>query len=105
MLRHTGGVRIDHVMGLMRLWLIPEGASPTQGAYVSYPVESLFRLTALESLVIAPSSSARICGRCPYGFRERLAGEGIAGMQVLRFERDAHGFSGRPKAGDPRRWR
>jgi 4-alpha-glucanotransferase len=91
-LRHTGGVRIDHVMGLMRLWLIPEGASPTQGAYVSYPVESLFRLTALESVRHRAIIIGEDLGTLPYGFRERLAGEGIAGMQVLRFERDEHGF-------------
>jgi 4-alpha-glucanotransferase len=91
-LRHAGGVRIDHVMGLMRLWLIPEGASPTQGAYVSYPVEDLFRLTALESLRHRAIIIGEDLGTLPHGFRERLAREGIAGMQVMRFERDEHGF-------------
>ncbi|MBV8184357.1 MAG: 4-alpha-glucanotransferase [Hyphomicrobiales bacterium] len=96
-LRHAGGVRIDHAMGLMRLWLIPEGASPTQGAYVSYPVEDLFRLTALESLRHRAIIIGEDLGTLPHGFRERLAGEGIAGMQVLRFERDEHGFFRSPQ--------
>ena len=91
-LRHAGGVRIDHAMGLMRLWLIPEGASPTQGAYISYPVEDLFRLTALESWRHRAIIIGEDLGTLPQGFRERLAAQAIAGMQVLRFERDEHGF-------------
>ena len=47
-LRHVGGVRIDHVMGLMRLWVIPNGAKATEGAYLFYPLTDLLRLTALE---------------------------------------------------------
>src|SRR5260370_1252375 len=43
-LRHAGGVRIDHAMGLMRLWLVPEGGSPMDGAYLDYPVDDLLRL-------------------------------------------------------------
>ena len=36
-MRHVGGIRVDHAMGLARLWLIPEGASPADGAYLNYP--------------------------------------------------------------------
>jgi len=85
----------------MRLWLIPEGALPTEGAYVSYPVEDLFRLTALESLRHRAIIIAEDLGTLPFGFRERLAGEGIAGMKVLRFERDAHGFFRSPESWRP----
>jgi len=46
---HAGGVRLDHVMGLMRLWLVPDGASPLEGAYLAYPWQDLLRLIALES--------------------------------------------------------
>ena len=95
-LSHVGGVRIDHVMGLMRLWLIPEGAKATEGAYVSYPVESLFRLTALESARHRAIIIGEDLGTLPHGFRERLDGAGIAGMQVLRFERDAGGHFREP---------
>ncbi|WP_195844132.1 4-alpha-glucanotransferase, partial [Bordetella pertussis] len=48
-LASAGGVRIDHVLGLARLWVIPEGASPDQGAYLAFPVEDLLRLAALEA--------------------------------------------------------
>src|SRR5262249_37758746 len=48
-MRHAGGMRIDHAMGLTRLWLIPEGAAATEGAYLTYPLHDLLRLVALES--------------------------------------------------------
>ena len=48
-MRHAGGVRIDHAMGLMRLWLVPDGAPPSEGAYLAYPLDDLLRLIALES--------------------------------------------------------
>ena len=55
-LRNTGGVRIDHAMGLTRLWLIPQGADPADGAYLAYPLNDLLRLLALE---IAPARRDR----------------------------------------------
>ena len=48
-LRHAGGVRIDHAMGLLRLWVVPRGAEAKDGAYLAYPIDDLMRLTALES--------------------------------------------------------
>ena len=48
-LRNAGGVRIDHAMGLKRLWLMPDGASPADGAYLGYPIEDLLRLLKLET--------------------------------------------------------
>lgn len=47
-MRHAGGIRVDHAMGLARLWLIPEGSSPAEGAYLNFPVADLLRLLALE---------------------------------------------------------
>ena len=91
-MRHAGGLRIDHVMGLARLWLIPEGARPTEGAYVAFPARSLFHLIALESFRHRAIVIGEDLGTLPYGFRGRLDEEGLAGIQVLRFERDERGF-------------
>lgn len=91
-LRHVGGIRIDHVMGMSRLWLIPEGASALDGAYVSFPSETLFRLIALESWRHRAIVIGEDLGTLPYGFRDYLREQGVAGLRVLRFERTQHGY-------------
>lgn len=91
-LRHVGGIRIDHVMGMNRLWLIPEGAGALEGAYVTFPSATLFRLIALESWRHQAIVIGEDLGTLPYGFREQLREQGIAGMRVLRFERTQHGY-------------
>ncbi|MCB1292885.1 MAG: 4-alpha-glucanotransferase, partial [Mycobacterium sp.] len=48
-LRHAGGVRIDHIIGLFRLWWIPEGLPPTKGTYVRYDHEAMIGIVALEA--------------------------------------------------------
>jgi 4-alpha-glucanotransferase len=97
-LRQAGGLRIDHVLGLNRLWLVPEGAVATAGAYLAYPLHDLLRLLALESWRHRAIVIGEDLGTVPEGFRQRLAGAGILGMQVLWFERD-HGYFV-----DPSRW-
>ncbi len=89
---HTGGVRIDHAMGLRRLWLIPESASPTEGAYLTYPVETLLKLIALELVRHQAIVIAEDLGTVPPGFSDRLNQAGILGMRVLWFERDGERF-------------
>ena len=86
-LRHAGGVRIDHVMGLLRLWVIPRGADPHEGAYLSYPIDDLLRLTAIESHRRRAIVIGEDLGTVPTGFQERLSSAGIYGMRVLWFER------------------
>lgn len=90
---HAGGVRLDHVMGLRRLWLIPEGADPTEGAYLTYPFDDLIRCVTLESRRRKAVVIAEDLGTVPEGFRDTLAARGICGMNVLWFERDGAGFA------------
>lgn len=91
-LRNAGGVRIDHAMGLSRLWLVPQGASPADGAYLSYPLEDMLRLIALESHLHRAIVIGEDLGTVQPAFRERIADAGIAGMDVLWFQRDGDSF-------------
>jgi 4-alpha-glucanotransferase len=91
-MRHAGGLRIDHAMGFMRLWVIPEGANSSEGTYLAYPLEDLFRLTALESSRHRAIVIGEDLGTVPAGFRGRLRRGGIYGMSVLWFERTATRF-------------
>ena len=87
-MRHVGGIRVDHAMGLARLWLVPEGASPAEGAYLNYPVVDLLRLLALESVRHNVVVIGEDLGTVPEGFHDMLEQGGIHGMRVLWFERD-----------------
>jgi 4-alpha-glucanotransferase len=98
-LRNAGGVRIDHAMGLTRLWLVPHGASPADGAYLRYPLDDLLRLTALESHRHRAIVIGEDLGTVEPEFRERLSTAGIAGMDVLWFQRKGRSFL------PPRAWR
>ncbi|MCY0386435.1 4-alpha-glucanotransferase [Robbsia sp. Bb-Pol-6] len=84
---HAGGIRVDHILGLRRLWLVPEGESARNGAYLLYPIEDLLRLLALESWRYHAVVIGEDLGTVPDGLREQLAGAGLLGMRVLWFER------------------
>ena len=88
----AGGMRLDHVIGIERLWLVPHGAPSSDGAYVSYPRDDLFGLLALEAHLTGATLIGEDLGTVPDGFRDRLAQRSILGMSVLMFERDEHGF-------------
>ncbi|QYD72353.1 4-alpha-glucanotransferase [Paraburkholderia edwinii] len=84
---HAGGVRIDHILGLRRLWLVPEGERAKNGAYLRYPLDDMLRLIALESWRHRAIVIGEDLGTVPPGFRERLADHGLSGIRVLWFER------------------
>ena len=95
-----GGLRIDHVMGLSRLWWIPAGAPPTEGAYVYYDAPG-----TLGTLAAAAAASGSVVvgedlGTVEPWLREALSARDILGTQMLWFER---GWSGEPLA--PQWWR
>ncbi|WP_396333027.1 4-alpha-glucanotransferase [Burkholderia anthina] len=97
---HAGGIRIDHVLGFARMWIVPDGASPRDGAYLRYPIDDLVRLVALEAARHRAVAIGEDLGTVPAGFRERLGAQGIAGMRVLWFEREADGAFRPPSAWD-----
>lgn len=90
-LRHAGGVRIDHAFGLDRLWLVPPGAPASDGAYVRYPFADMLRLIALESHRAGAIVVGEDLGTLPPGFAKPVRDKGILGMKVLWFERDEDG--------------
>lgn len=91
-LRNVGGIRIDHAMGLARLWVVPEGRDATHGAYLNMPADDLLNLLALESWRHRAVVVGEDLGTIPSSLRKRLRGSGLLGMSVLWFERDDHGF-------------
>jgi glycogen debranching enzyme GlgX/4-alpha-glucanotransferase len=98
-MRHAGMLRIDHAMGLERLFLIPDGASPAEGAYLSYPLDDLIGHIALESQRAQCMVVGEDLGTVPKGFRDRLTRANMLGMRVLWFER--RGAEVRRPAGYP----
>ena len=95
-MRHAGAIRLDHVMGLKRLYLVPNGFSAVDGVYVQMPFEALLAVTALESLAHRCVVIGEDLGTVPEGFREQMADWGIWSYMVMMFERDDRGaFRGR----------
>ncbi|MFJ4743848.1 4-alpha-glucanotransferase [Streptomyces sp. NPDC088775] len=102
LLAHAGALRIDHVMGLFRLWWVPEGRPPTEGTYVTHDAEAMLAVLVLEAHRAGAVVMGEDLGTVEPGVREALARRGVLGTSVLWFERDWAG-TGRPLA--PEEWR
>jgi len=87
-LAHAGGLRIDHVLGLARMWIVPAGAAATAGAYLTYPMDDLLRLVAIESWRHRAIIIGENLGTVPEAFNAALSARGVYGIDVLWFERE-----------------
>jgi 4-alpha-glucanotransferase len=90
-MRHAGAIRIDHVLGLNRTFMIPRGMGAQDGTYVRFPFEALLRVIAEESNKARCTVIGEDLGTVPEGFRDTLARFGVWGYRVMLFERDQDG--------------
>jgi len=90
-MRHAGGLRIDHVIGLQRQFLVPLGAEAKSGCYVRFPFDDLLGVLALESTRNRCLVVGEDLGTVPEGFRQRIHDMNIPGCAVFYFERASDG--------------
>ncbi len=100
-LRRGGGVRIDHILGLFRLWWIPAGETPDRGCYVRYDADALLGILALEAHRAGAVVIGEDLGTVERRVRVSLAERAVLGCAVLWFERDEETAEFEP----PQQWR
>ncbi|MDG9716811.1 4-alpha-glucanotransferase [Streptomyces sp. DH24] len=100
--RYAGALRIDHVMGLFRLWWVPHDRPPTEGTYVHYDAEAMLAVLVLEASRAGAVVVGEDLGTVEPGVREALRERGVLGTSVLWFERD---WDGDRRPLPPDRWR
>lgn len=89
-LENAGLLRMDHVMGLHRLWVIPEGLDAAQGAYVQYPAEELYAILSLEAFRSRALIVGEDLGTVPPQVRTGMARHGLYRTYVIQYELDSH---------------
>lgn len=99
-LRHAGGLRVDHIIGLFRLWWVPAGGSAREGTYVRYDHDALIGILALEAHRSQALVVGEDLGTVQPWVRDYLSRRGILGTSVMWFE---NGDDGLPLA--PEHWR
>ncbi|GGW63331.1 4-alpha-glucanotransferase [Streptomyces lucensis JCM 4490] len=103
-LRHAGALRIDHVMGLFRLWWVPEGRPPSEGTYVRYDGEAMLGVLTLEAHRAGAAVIGEDLGTVEAAVRTSLDECGVLGTSVQRFEY-LGGSEGRLGPLPPEQWR
>ncbi len=99
-LRHAGGIRVDHIIGLFRLWWVPQGLSAKEGTYVRYDHEALIGILALEAYRAQALVIGEDLGTVQPWVRDYLSRRGLLGTSVMWFE---NGADGQPLP--PEQWR
>jgi 4-alpha-glucanotransferase len=90
-LRHSGGLRLDHAMQVFRLWWVPEGASPADGTYVAYPYQEMLGVLLHEAHRAGAVVVGEDLGTVEDYMREVFADRGVFGTSIAWFERDSGG--------------
>ncbi|MDT5174118.1 MAG: 4-alpha-glucanotransferase, partial [Mycobacterium sp.] len=104
-LRHAGGIRIDHIIGLFRLWWIPRGTPPTEGTYVRYEHEAMIGIVALEAHRAGAIVVGEDLGTVEPWVRDYLLLRGLLGTSILWFEQDRDSGTGKGGPLPAERWR
>jgi len=91
-MRHAGMLRIDHILGFMRQFWVPQGAAGREGAYVEFPLDAFVAITAIASRRATCTIVGEDLGTVPDGLRQRLAAARILSCRVLWFEKDGDEF-------------
>ena len=91
MLRHAGGLRVDHVAGLWRLWWVPPGGTAADGTYVRYDARAMVGILALEASRAGAVVVGEDLGTVLPEVTDGLAERNMLGCEVLWFARDAEG--------------
>jgi 4-alpha-glucanotransferase len=97
-MQYAGAIRLDHVLGLQRLFLVPDGMTAEHGAYIRCPFEALLGVTAVASATSKCIVVGEDLGTVPENFRSTLADWGLWSYQVMLFERRADGGFAPPQA-------
>ncbi|GAB3945292.1 4-alpha-glucanotransferase [Corynebacterium tapiri] len=94
-LRHSGGIRVDHILGLFRLFWMPRMSSPSAGTYVRYDHEAMLGILVLEAERAGAIVIGEDMGTFEHWVQDVLANKGVMGTSVLWFESDL--FNGGPR--------
>ncbi|MDP9240651.1 MAG: 4-alpha-glucanotransferase [Actinomycetota bacterium] len=100
-LRHAGGIRIDHVMGLFRMWWLPEGNAADQGTYVYYDSRAMLGAVLIEAYLAGAVVVGEDLGTVQPEVTDALGAAGVLGNDVVWFQREKDGRAPLP----PKQWR